>query len=130
LDDPVVKLECAESFNHESVRQLLKNTLKPWQKQEGCIPEVSGDFVTAMEDVLDVVAEPYDPKRPVVCFDESPWHLMAEVRKTIPAEPGKSAREDTEYTRQSLTQLSETDFRPLVNAVYDPSSMTRAGKLS
>ena len=48
-----------------------KNVLKPWQKQEWCIPKVSADFVAHMEDVLDLYAEPYDPQRPVVCFDET-----------------------------------------------------------
>ena len=32
---------------------------------------MSADFVAAMENVLDLYAEPYDPKRPVVCFDET-----------------------------------------------------------
>ena len=27
--------------------------------------------MAAMEDVLDLYAEPYDPQRPVVCFDET-----------------------------------------------------------
>ena len=58
-----------------------------------------------MEDVLDLVAEPYDPQRPVVCFDESPWQLMAEVRETTPAKPGKPAREDTEYQRKGVRDL-------------------------
>lgn len=58
-----------------------------------------------MEDVLDVYAEPYDPKHPVVCFDESPWQLIAEVRESIPAEPGKPARQDTEYKRQGVRDL-------------------------
>jgi hypothetical protein len=58
-----------------------------------------------MEDVLDVVAEPYDPKRPVVCFDESPRQLIAEVRAPLPVEPGKPARQDTEYERKGVRDL-------------------------
>ena len=38
-----------------------------------------------MEDVLDLYARPYDPKRPVVCFDEQPRQLIAEVRTPVPA---------------------------------------------
>jgi hypothetical protein len=45
-----------------------------------CIPEVSAEYVAAMEDVLDLYEEPYDEKRPMVCFDESPQQLIAEVR--------------------------------------------------
>ncbi|SDY75332.1 hypothetical protein SAMN05421881_10601, partial [Nitrosomonas halophila] len=69
--------------------------LKPWQKQEWCIPEVSADYVAAMEDVLDLYEEPYDPLRPVVCFDESPKQLIAEIRTPLSAKPGVPARYDT-----------------------------------
>ena len=48
-----------------------------------CIPEVSAEYVAAMEDVLDLYEEPYDEKRPMVCFDESPKQLIAEVRERI-----------------------------------------------
>ena len=41
---------------------------------------MNGEFVAAMEDVLDLYAEPYDPSRPVVCFDETSTQLLAEVR--------------------------------------------------
>lgn len=58
-----------------------------------------------MEDVLDLYEEPYDPKRPVVCFDESPKQLIAEVRAPIPAEPGSAARYDTEYERKGVCDL-------------------------
>lgn len=58
-----------------------------------------------MEDVLDLYEEPYDPSRPVVCFDESPQQLIAEVRTPIPAEPGTPARYDTEYERKGVCDL-------------------------
>ena len=58
-----------------------------------------------MEDVLDLYEEPYDPQRPVVCFDESPKQLIAEVREPIPAEPGTPARYDTEYERKGVCDL-------------------------
>jgi transposase len=58
-----------------------------------------------MEDVLDLYEEPYDPARPVVCFDESPKQLIAEVREPIPVEPGAPARYDTEYERKGVCDL-------------------------
>lgn len=58
-----------------------------------------------MEDVLDLYEEPYDPQRPVICFDESPKQLIAEVREPIPAEPGTPARYDTEYERKGVCDL-------------------------
>jgi hypothetical protein len=58
-----------------------------------------------MEDVLDLYEAPYDPTRPVVCFDESPKQLIAEVREPIPVEPGAPARYDTEYERKGVCDL-------------------------
>ena len=58
-----------------------------------------------MEDVLDLYAAPYDLARPVVCFDESPKQLIGEVREPLPVEPGKPARQDTEYQRNGVRDL-------------------------
>ncbi len=58
-----------------------------------------------MEDVLDVYALPYDPKRPVVCFDESPVQLIAETRKPLPPKPGQPERFDYEYKRNGTRNL-------------------------
>jgi hypothetical protein len=41
-------------------------------KKQWCIPEVGAEFVWRMEDVLELYEEPYDPKKPTVCFDEMP----------------------------------------------------------
>jgi len=57
-------------------------------------PEVGGEFVARMEDVLALYAEPADDRRPVVCFDESPRQLIGEERVPIAAEPGRRARHD------------------------------------
>ena len=43
-----------------------------------------------MEDVLDLYAEPYDPKRPVVCFDETSKQLVAEGLPSRPRRDGRS----------------------------------------
>jgi hypothetical protein len=70
-----------------------------------CIPQVDGEYVARMEDVLDLYAEEPDPKRPVVCFDESPTQLIGEVRQPIPAEPGQIERYDCEYKRNGTANL-------------------------
>lgn len=61
--------------------------------------------MAAMEDVLDLYHEPYDAKRPVICFDESPKQLIAEVREPLPPEPGQPARYDVEYQRNGVRNL-------------------------
>jgi hypothetical protein len=58
-----------------------------------------------MEDVLDLYAEPYDPQYPVVCFDESPYQLVSEVRQPLPVRPGRPARYDYEYRREGTCNL-------------------------
>ncbi len=55
--------------------------------------------MAAMEDVLDLYAEPYDPNRPVVCFDETSTQLLADTRPPLPAQPGRPRRQDYEYRR-------------------------------
>ena len=82
-----------------------KNSLKPWQKKEWCIPQVSAEFVACMEDVLDLYAEPYDPERPVVCFDETSKQLLAEKRSPIPPKPARRERYDYEYQRNGTRNL-------------------------
>ena len=58
-----------------------------------------------MEDVLDLYAEPYDPQRPVVCFDESSTQLLADSRPSLPAAPGRPRRQDYEYVRGGTRNL-------------------------
>ncbi len=66
---------------------------------------MNGEFVAAMEDVLDLYAEPYDPNRPVVCFDETSTQLLADVREPLPAQPGRPRRQDYEYRRGGTRNL-------------------------
>jgi len=66
---------------------------------------VSSEFVAAMEDVLELYAEPYDPRRPVVCFDETSPQLLGEARPTLPARPGLPRRQDYEYRRPGTRNL-------------------------
>ena len=58
-----------------------------------------------MEDVLDLYAEPYDPQRPLVCFDESSTQLLADSRPSLPAAPGRPRRQDYEYVRGGTRNL-------------------------
>ena len=66
-----------------------------------------------MEDVLAVYERPYDPKRPVVCADESNKELHKTPRGILPAETGQVARQDYEYERNSTANMFMT-VEPLV----------------
>jgi transposase len=106
LAEAMVRLTEHEDLSRETVRRrLAEDDLKPWRRDMWCIPEVDGTYVARMEDVLDLYAERADPKRPVVCFDESPTQLIGEVRAPIPAAPGQPERYDCEYRRNGTVNL-------------------------
>ena len=58
-----------------------------------------------MEDVLEVYKRPYDPKRPVVCLDETSKQLIGEVAKPVPTAPGQAAHYDYEYVRNGVANI-------------------------
>jgi hypothetical protein len=58
-----------------------------------------------METVLDVYKQPYDPLYPAVCMDESPKPLIGESKIPLPAKPGRAARYDYEYVRNSTCNI-------------------------
>jgi transposase len=106
LAGELVRLTEHETLSRETVRRrLAENALKPWREEMWCIPHIDGEFVARMEDVLDLYAEPPDPKCPVVCLDESPLQLIGETRQPIPAAPGQPARYDYEYRRCGTVNL-------------------------
>ncbi len=80
--------------------------MQPHLKCYWCIPaKQSGDFVAAMEDVLNLYAQPYDRDRPVVCMDEKPLQLLDHKRNSIRMERGKPLREDSEYVRRGTCSI-------------------------
>jgi hypothetical protein len=101
-----VRLAAPASLSRETApRRPAENALEPWRQKTWRIPRVDGEFVARMEDVLDLYAEAPDPKRPVVCFDESPTRLIGGVRRRIPPEPGQAERFDHEYRRAGTANL-------------------------
>src|SRR5438093_5300454 len=95
LAGEMIKLTAHESVSRETVRRrLAENHLKPWRKDMWCIPQIDAEYVARMEDVLDLYGEAPDPKRPVVCFDESPIQLIGEASQTITATPRQIERSD------------------------------------
>jgi hypothetical protein len=65
-----------------------------------CVADLNDDYIDKMEDVLETYERPYDPAQPVVCLDEKPVTLHADVRPVSPAQPGREARRDNEYERR------------------------------
>ena len=70
-----------------------------------CVAELDDKYIAKMEDVLEIYEKPYDPTEPVVCLDEKPVTLHAEVRPASSAEPGREARRDSEYERYGTANV-------------------------
>ena len=58
-----------------------------------------------MEDVLDLYAQPYDPRYPQVCFDERPVQLIGDIWEPLPVQAGKPRRYDHAYERNGTANL-------------------------
>jgi transposase len=65
-----------------------------------CIAEMNAEYIARMEDVLALYEKPLSEKEPVVCMDEKPVVLHADVRPPRPMRPGRVARRDCEYRRR------------------------------
>jgi hypothetical protein len=63
------------------------------------VADLDDDYIAKMEDVLETYERPYNPQQPVICLDEKPVSLHADVRPASPAVPGREARRDNEYER-------------------------------
>jgi hypothetical protein len=65
-----------------------------------------------MENILHLYDLPYDPRRPLICFDERPCQLIEDVLVPLPMEPGKAKREDYQYKRNGVCTVF-IGFEPL-----------------
>ena len=70
-----------------------------------CIAELTPEYIRKMEDVLALYERPYEPREPVLCLDEKPVSLHAEVRPPRAARPGHVAKRDNEYRRCGTANL-------------------------
>lgn len=106
LGDQLISMTELETISPETIRQRLKeNDLKPWQKKMWCIGKLDAAYIARMEHVLDLYAEPADPKRPVINFDEAGKQLVDHVNEPIAMKPGKVAKDDYEYQRAGMANI-------------------------
>ena len=107
LTDRFVQLGYVDQVSHKTVWVTLKsNKLKPWLKEQWCIPpKANAEFVYHMEDVLEVYTRPYDARFPQICLDEGCKQLLAETREPLPMQPGKPECFDYEYEREGTCSL-------------------------
>ena len=71
-----------------------------------CVAELDEEYIAKMEDVLETYEKPYDPAEPVVCLDEKPITLHADVRPPSPAKPGEKPDGTTNTSVAALPMFS------------------------
>ena len=91
-----------------------------------CVAELDAPYIARMEDVLALYDRPDNPKEPVVCLDEKPVPLHADVRPARPAGPGHVAKRDNEYQRCG-TANSFGVVEPLVGRPFTWATANRSG---
>ena len=64
-----------------------------------CVGELDEEYITRMEEVLGLYEKPLCQRAPVLCIDEKPVVLHAEIRSPMAMKPGRAARRDYEYRR-------------------------------
>lgn len=70
-----------------------------------CLPKITKQFLERMEDLLNLYAKPYNPKEPVICFDEKNKQLIEDTRPILPTRPEKPRRCDYEYRRNGTSNI-------------------------
>jgi hypothetical protein len=68
-------------------------------------PEANAEFVASMEETLEIYAQAYDKRRPVVCMDEQPVQLLKETRVPVAATKTHPRRVDYEYERAGTASI-------------------------
>lgn len=68
-------------------------------------PREDAPFVCQMERILDLYQKPYDPNKPLVCFDETNKQHLMELFSCLPTKPGMIKKCDGEYERRGVSNL-------------------------
>ena len=89
----------------------------------GCVPQLDDEYVARMEDVLATCEREHDPNQPVVCLDEKPVQLLADVRNGKIQANG-IRRIDYEYARRGTANLFVA-VQPKVGRYFVAATKTR-----
>ena len=104
--EEAVKRKLVPRVGRETIRiLLLSHDLKPWREKMWVVADLDDDYIGKMEDVLEVYERPYDAQQPVICLDEKPITLHADLRPGSHAVPGREARRDNEYERRGTANV-------------------------
>ena len=92
-----------------------------------CVPELDEAYIAGMEDVLETYERPYNPAQPVVCLDEKPVTLHADVRPPTPAAPGREARQEAASMNAAEPPMSSARCEPKAGRHFTFVTPDRSG---
>lgn len=70
-----------------------------------CLGKLTTAFLWQMEAILHLYQLPYNPMRPLWCFDERPCQLIGDTLVPLPLQPGKPLRQNSEYERHGVCSV-------------------------
>lgn len=70
-----------------------------------CISEIDAEYRRRMYKVLNLYFEDYDPKYPIICFDEKHKQLIDDTKPRIPMKPGSPEKYDYGYKRNGTANI-------------------------
>lgn len=73
--------------------------MQPHRKKQWCIRALTSGFLARMEIILRLYLLPYNPLKPVICFDERPCFLIGDRIEGLEMKPGQVAKENYSYTK-------------------------------
>lgn len=127
LKDKLESDGTVESIAKDTIRVVLReHDLKPWLQRMWCIPKLNEEYITRMEDVLDVYEKSANPAFPVVCIDEKPVVLHDETRLPFPMTGGETKRVDYEYKRCGTANVF-CAVEPKVGIYFNKVTPNRSG---
>jgi hypothetical protein len=107
LTEEVMRRKLVPRVGRETIRVLLEShDLKPWREKMWCMAKLDEEYIARMEEVLALYEKPPSAREPVVCIDEKPVVLHADLRPPVPMQPGQAARRDYEYRRCGTANVS------------------------
>jgi hypothetical protein len=81
-------------------------------KKMWCIKEIDEEYRKRMNKILELYSEPYNPKYPIICFDEKHKHLIGDLKTRIPMTPGNLEKYDYSYSRNGTANIFvSVDFK-------------------
>lgn len=94
-----------EHLSYSGGQHSKKNDLKPHLKRMWCLGTIDSRFIATMERVLALYALPYDPRYPVICFDERPCFLIGDRVEPLALQSGQVSKEHYAYEKLGACNL-------------------------